>query len=48
MLASCGEDKTVRLWSQKANTGEWLCRQTLDGVHDKAVRRYETTEEVIH
>lgn len=39
MLASCGEDKSVRLWSQKATTGEWLCRQTLDGVHDKAVRR---------
>jgi WD40 repeat protein len=39
LIASCGEDRSIKIWNQRQSTGEWLCRQTIDGVHDKAIRR---------
>jgi WD40 repeat protein len=45
-IASCGDDRNIRIWNQRSSTGEWICRQTIDGVHDKAIRRYFCLDEL--
>lgn len=30
MLASCGGDKTVRIWQQQASSGNWDCKVNLN------------------
>lgn len=37
IVASCGADKTVRLWAKEDNAG-WKCVSTLDGSHSRTVR----------
>ncbi|CAD7695830.1 unnamed protein product [Ostreobium quekettii] len=36
-LASCGSDKTVRIWSRDSS-GRWLCSAILEDCHTRAVR----------
>ncbi|XP_046389871.1 probable cytosolic iron-sulfur protein assembly protein Ciao1 isoform X2 [Ischnura elegans] len=43
ILASCGEDKTIRLWtnspsSQGDKLGNWTCRSTLVDAHQRTIR----------
>jgi WD40 repeat protein len=40
-LASCGEDRCVKIWKENPNTHQWVNTQTLSGVHDKAIRRVD-------
>ncbi|KMZ72384.1 Transducin/WD40 repeat-like superfamily protein [Zostera marina] len=37
MLASCGGDKTVRIWQQQASSGNWDCK-VLEDIHTRTVR----------
>ncbi|XP_044432093.1 protein CIA1 isoform X1 [Triticum aestivum] len=37
VLASCGADKTVRIW-KRAPDGAWHCSDVLEGVHERTVR----------
>ncbi|XBI12510.1 hypothetical protein VPH35_139376 [Triticum aestivum] len=37
VLASCGADKTVRIW-KRAPDGAWHCSDVLEGVHESTVR----------
>jgi WD40 repeat protein len=39
LIASCGEDRNIKIWNQRTSTGEWICRQILGDVHEKAIRR---------
>ncbi|RHZ77613.1 hypothetical protein Glove_174g193 [Diversispora epigaea] len=40
VLASCGGDKTVRLWVpvSDANPSEWICTHVLEGSHKRTIR----------
>ncbi|CAG8434601.1 15079_t:CDS:2 [Funneliformis mosseae] len=40
VLASCGGDKTVRLWvpTSEDNPSEWICTNTLEGAHKRTIR----------
>lgn len=45
MLASCGEDKSIRLWASDSSNGQgdsspgnWTCRATLVDAHQRTVR----------
>jgi WD40 repeat protein len=40
MLASCGADKTIRIWNRRHPDNKWVCRQALESAHDRTVRRY--------
>jgi len=38
VLASCGGDKTVRLWVPTSETSEWTCTHVLEGAHKRTIR----------
>jgi WD40 repeat protein len=35
-LASCGGDKTVRIWEERG--GKWICEAILEDAHDRTIR----------
>jgi WD40 repeat protein len=37
-LASCGEDRTIRLWTPHANEAEWRCVALLEDGHQRTIR----------
>lgn len=37
-LASCGGDKTIRIWQQEGEENNWVCKQFLDGTHSRTIR----------
>ncbi|KAF0509121.1 WD40 repeat-like protein [Gigaspora margarita] len=37
VLASCGSDKTVRLWVSNSDS-EWICTNVLEGTHKRTIR----------
>lgn len=37
-LASCGGDKSIKIWEQ-TTSGKWECKATLDDAHNRTVRR---------
>jgi WD40 repeat protein len=38
ILASCGGDKTVRLWVPTSEFSEWTCTHVLEGAHKRTIR----------
>jgi len=38
LLASCGSDKTIRIWNQRMGDEQWVCRQIIDGVPERTIR----------
>ncbi|XP_073309801.1 protein CIA1-like [Primulina huaijiensis] len=39
MIASCGADKTVRIWEQNPTTGSFQCKQELERKHTSTVQQ---------
>lgn len=37
-LASCGEDKTIRLWGMLGSDGLWSCQAVLEEAHQRTIR----------
>lgn len=44
-LASCGADKTVRVWSFNAQFGRWACAAVLEKCHARTVRAVSWTRD---
>jgi len=38
LLASCGTDKAINIWNLRSSDQKWVCRQTIDGVHERTIR----------
>ena len=38
-LASCGADKTIRLWTRDTAPNTWTCKVILEDAHERTVRR---------
>lgn len=38
-LASCGEDKTIRIWQKEENNNNWLLINTISNKHSRTIRQ---------
>eukprot|EP01127_Copromyxa_protea_P002252 TRINITY_DN12145_c0_g1_i1.p1 TRINITY_DN12145_c0_g1~~TRINITY_DN12145_c0_g1_i1.p1 ORF type:complete len:334 (-),score=60.66 TRINITY_DN12145_c0_g1_i1:37-1038(-) len=41
LLASCGADKSIRLWNRRQPDNKWVCRQTFESAHERTIRRID-------
>lgn len=39
VIATCGEDKTIRIWSKETNN--WVVKTILSDGHTRTIRQYE-------